>query len=73
MSSDPSKRARQSRLRVRSGVRLVAGLLFLAAVGAVFDVTWLVKLALAGAAFFTSVTALEVWNARRWEAKIESE
>lgn len=64
-----STRIKQSRVRVRTGTRLVSYLLLLAACVLLFGAPGLAKLAGVAAGFFTFVTLLEYWNARRLEKR----
>jgi hypothetical protein len=63
------KRIEQSRVRVQSGLRLIAFLLLVAAVGFLLDVSWLAKLGIALTGFFVLVTLLEYWNVHRLKGK----
>ena len=65
MNPSAEARARQSVVRVRSGLKLVAFLALVAIVAFLLGVAWLAKLAGVAAGFFVVVTALEAWNARR--------
>lgn len=65
--ADNERKAKQSRVRVRSGVRLVAMLSIIAVLGLVADVIWLAKLSGFATLFFSAVTVLEYLNARRFE------
>jgi len=62
------RNARQSRVRVKSGVRLVAVLSVVAVLGFLTDVIWLAKLSGVASFFFFAVTVLEYLNARRLES-----
>lgn len=64
---DNARYAKQSKLRVRSGLRLVGFLLLVAGAAAVGGVWWLAKLGLGASAFFAAVTLTEHLNARRRE------
>ncbi len=57
--------AKQSEVRVRSGIKLIAFLLIIVAVGAAFNVWWVAKAACAVAVFFLLVTLAESLNACR--------
>lgn len=59
-------RIEQSRVRVRSGLKLIAILLLLIIVTTLLlGVIWLAKLASAVTVFFVLVTLLEYWNVLR--------
>lgn len=66
-TSEATRYAKQSRVRVRSGIRLVSLLLIVSVAAAYFDIWWLAKLVGSVAAFFAFVTLLEHGNALRWE------
>jgi hypothetical protein len=68
-TSEAIRYARQSRVRVRSGLRLVSFLLIVLTAAGYFGIWWLAKLVGSLAAFFASVSLLELWNARRRERK----
>jgi hypothetical protein len=59
------QRIAQSRIRVKSGLRLIAFLISVAAGFLFFQVIWLAKLVSAIGGFFALVTLLEYWNVRR--------
>ena len=67
-----SKEARQSRVRVRSGLRLVGALVAAARASLAFEVSWLARVLGAAGAFFAVITVVEYFNVRRWERSIES-
>ena len=67
--SETARHARQSAVRVRSGLKLVGALSLVAVVSALLHVWWLTKLGTAAAAFFSAVTLLEYCNVRRLERK----
>ncbi len=66
-TSEATRYAKQSRVRVRSGIHLVSFLLIVSVATAYFGIGWFAKLAGGLAAFFAFVTLLEYWNVRRWE------
>lgn len=68
---DINERIEQSRVRVKSGLRLIGFLLLVAAAALFFDVLWLAKLGGVAAGFFVLVTLLEYWNVRRLKARNE--
>jgi uncharacterized membrane protein YfcA len=68
-TSEATRHAKQSRVRVRSGIRLVSFLLIVSVAAAYFSIWWLAKLVGGLAAFFAFATLLEYWNARRWEQR----
>ena len=59
--------AKQSRVRVRSGLRLIGSLLVMVFLASAFGVWWLAKVGGAVCAFFAIVTVLEYLNVRRLE------
>lgn len=62
---DINERIEQSRVRVKSGLKLI-GFLMLVTVGSLlFGVMWVAKLGGTAAGFFVLVTLLEYWNVRR--------
>ena len=67
--SENARRARQSAVRVRSGLNLVGALSLVAMASALLHVWWLAELGAMAAVFFLAVTALEYWNVRRLERK----
>jgi uncharacterized membrane protein YfcA len=64
--------AKQSEVRVRSGIKLVTFLLIIVAVGAAFSVWWVAKVGGAVAAFFSLVTLAEFMNGRRRRRQAET-
>lgn len=65
MDKEINKFVRQSQVRVRSGIRLIAFLL-LVVTGAFFlDILWVVKIGWIAIGFFCIVTLFEYWNVRR--------
>jgi len=62
---DANQRVRQSRRRVKSGVRLIGFLLLVAVASLFFGVVWLAKLSGGAAGVFVLVTLLEFWNVQR--------
>lgn len=62
---DTKTRIAQSRVRVKSGIRLVGFLVAVSVTSLLLEVAWLAKLAAAGALFFGLVTFLEFWNVKR--------
>jgi hypothetical protein len=68
---DVNERIEQSKVRVKSGLRLI-GFLLLVAVGSLFfGVVWLAKLGGVAAGFFTLITLLEYWNVRGLKSRNE--
>jgi len=59
------KKIRESAVRVRSGVRLMAFLVALSACSFFFGVDWLAKLSGVLSIFFSAVMLLEYWNVKR--------
>ncbi len=60
-----SKRISQSRIRIRSGLRLIAFLFAIVVLGVLMDVIWMAKLSGIFSVFFILVTLLECWNVYR--------
>ena len=58
-------RIEQSRVRVRSGLKLIAILILIIVTTLLLGVIWLAKLASAVTVFFILVTLLEYWNVLR--------
>lgn len=68
---DVNERIEQSKVRVKSGLRLIGFLLLVAVVSLFFGVMWLAKLGGVAAGFFTLITLLEYWNVRRLKGRNE--
>lgn len=68
---DIDERIEQSRVRVKSGLRLISFLLLVVAASLFFGVGWLAKLGGVAAGFFALVTLLEYWNVRRLKSRNE--
>lgn len=66
-----NKRIEQSKVRVKSGLRLIGFLLLVAVVSLFFGVVWFAKLGGVAAGFFTLTTLLEYWNMRRLKGRTE--
>ena len=69
----PAVKACQSRVRVRSGLRLVGALVVAAMTSFALEVSWLARVLSVAGVFFAVITAVEYFNARRWERSIESD
>jgi cobalamin synthase len=66
---DVKERIEQSKVRVKSGLRLIGFLLLVAVVSLFFGVVWLAKLGGVAAGFFTLITLSEYWNVRRLKGR----
>jgi hypothetical protein len=66
---DVNERIEQSKVRVKSGLRLIGFLLLVAVASLFFGVVWLAKLGGVAAGFFTLITLLEYWNVRRLKGR----
>jgi hypothetical protein len=62
-------RIRQSKVRIRSGIKLVLIFLVLTLVAIVFAPNWVVKVFGVLTAFFTVTTLVEYWNVWRLSRK----